>query len=132
MEAAITSQSISLKLRILTVLSELVSHIIELYDLSWAHKGEIKRIGKENNIFALIVLERDLLELINVPRHTLEMRSRMLNASLHWVVEGGGESGSLANCEDEVVALKGNGSKVVLEERKLVKGLHYKSILFLL
>jgi len=51
----------------LTVLSELVGQVIELNDLSGAHECEVQGIGEENNIFALVVLETYLLELVDIP-----------------------------------------------------------------
>lgn len=120
-----TSQSIEIIIRlVLTVLSELVGHIVELDDLSGAHEGEVQWVGKEHNVFALVVLERDLLELVDVPGHTLEVRGGVLHAGLHGVVEGSRETGCLSHCEYEVVALLSDGSEVVLEQSELVKGLH--------
>ena len=95
-----TSQSISISYTILTVLSELIGQVTELDNLSGAHESEIEGICEQHNIFALIVLETDLLELIDVPAHALELRGGVLNAGLNWVVEGGREAGSLGYCED--------------------------------
>lgn len=95
-----TSQSISISYTILTVLSERVGQVTELDDLSGAHESEIEGICEQHNILALIVLEADLLELIDVPAHALELRGGLLNAGLNWVVKGGREAGSLLNCED--------------------------------
>ena len=95
-----TSQSITISYTILTVLSELIGKVAELDYLSGAHKSEIEGICEQHNIFALIVLETDLLELIDVPAHALELRGGLLYAGLNWVVEGGREAGSLGNCED--------------------------------
>jgi len=86
-EAAMTSQSISISYKILTVLSELVGQVAEFDDLSGAHESEIERICEQYNILALIVLETDLLELIDIPAHALELRGGLLNTGLNWVLE---------------------------------------------
>lgn len=95
-----TSQSISISYTILTVLSELIGQVTEFNDLCGANESEIEGICEQHNILALIVLEADLLELIDVPAHALELRGGLLNAGLNWVVEGGREASSLGNCED--------------------------------
>ena len=82
-----TSQSISISFTILTVLSELVRQVAEFNDLSGAHESEIEGICEQDNILALVVLETDLLELIDVPAHALELRGRLLNTGLNWVLE---------------------------------------------
>lgn len=82
-----TSQSISISYTTLTVLSELVSQVTEFDDLSRAHESEIEGICEQYNILALVVLETDLLELIYVPAHALELRGGLLNTGLNWVLE---------------------------------------------
>ena len=91
--------------------------IVELNDLSWSHKGEIKRVCEQDNIFALIIIETDFLESINVPRHAFEMRSRGLYSSLYLVVEGR-ESSSLLNGKEKRSASWGKGSCVLLEQHE--------------
>jgi hypothetical protein len=81
---------------LLTVLSELLSLVVEFNDLSGAHEGEIEGICEEDNVLASVVLEADLLEAVDVPRHTLEVRGGVLNASLHFIVEGGKASSLLS------------------------------------
>ena len=82
-----TSQSKSISYTILTVLSELVSQVAEFDDLSRAHESEIEGICEQDNILALVVLETDLLELIDVPAHALKLRGGLLNTGLNWVLE---------------------------------------------
>ena len=83
-----TSQSKSISNTILTVLSELVGQVAEFDYLSGAHESEIEGICEQYNILALIVLETDLLELIDVPAHALKLRGGLLNSGLNWVLEG--------------------------------------------
>ena len=82
-----TSQSTFISYTTLTVLSELVRQVAEFDDLSGAHESEIEGICEQDNILALVVLETDLLELIDVPAHALELRGGLLNAGLYWVLE---------------------------------------------
>lgn len=76
-----------------TVLFEVVGLIAELDDLSGAHECEVEGVGEEDHVLSLVVVQANLLEGVNVPRHALKVRGGLLDASFDLIVEGGREAG---------------------------------------
>ena len=104
------------------VLSELLSLVTELDDLSGAHECEVEGVSEEHDVLAAVVLETDLLEAVDIPGHALEVGGGVLHSSLHLVVEGG-EEGCLLGGEEQGRGALGSRQEVSSEN---VEGLHVK------
>ena len=65
----------------LTSLSEMLGFSVELNDFSGAHEGEVERVEEKHNIFALVIIKRDLLESTVNIGHAFEPRCRLLDSS---------------------------------------------------
>lgn len=108
------------------MLSKLRGFIVELDNFSGADECEIEGISEQHNIFALVVIEADLLEALiaTIISHAFEVRCGVLNSRLDVVVKGLRESSCLGGCEEEVAGFGSSCGEALLEKKELSKGLH--------
>ena len=68
-------------MRIFTQLGELLRFRVEIYNFSGAHEGKVKRVEEETDPLSIEGIQRNILELVVPPGHSLESRGGLSDQS---------------------------------------------------